>query len=252
MKKIAVWKVLVLSIVTAGIYTIIWLARRRNELVENYGQKVPHWLWILLPSLIALVLFFPLIIVLALLVKDPALLAASATWGSVALFVVPFIISIWWITKFSQAAARVVANRVPAGWAVFLYILCGFFTSGVQQFFFNRYAKKTLPKEQVGPSVRFVILSSIAITVSLIVNIWSFTTFPGDYEQLKVDLTHNAELLEKVNRLATEYDACIEKLERDHPGDLTAENEAAYNQAYDACEEIRIEQNKAADEYNRL
>lgn len=259
MKKISVRKVILLSIVTLGIYAIIWLACRRNELVQNYNQKLPHWLWLVIPGAAAIGLAVPLFL-LVLQIKDPAQAFLLIMTGTAVLSLVPFAISVWWVARYGAAVSKITAGRVPTVWTVLLYIFWGFVIAPVHQYYFNRFPTEKIPAKSdfVNPSRKFVTLSAIAITISFVLTIFSLASIPGDYQKIQQDIkqtqqdaTKNEDLLHRSEALLAEYQGCIDKLESDFPGDITVEEEAVYNEAYDECEAIRVEQTEAADAYNK-
>lgn len=261
MKKIPVWKVILLSIVTFGIYTLVWLALRRNELVKNYGQKLPHWLWLIIPIAVAIGLFLPLIVAAVWFIADPNQALLFLTVGSMLLFFVPFAISLWWISRFGIVMSKLTRERVPTLWTILLYFFCGPIIIAIYQYYFNRYPVEKMPAEKpVGPSKTFMAVSIVVIVLSLISGVLSLMSFPAEYTKAQEEMKRtsqeavpkNAELLQEAEKLLTDYQACTDKLESDYPGELYEEDEASYNAAYDKCEEIRIKQWEAADRYNKL
>jgi len=248
MKKIALWKVIVLSIVTLGIYSIIWLARRRNELVDNYQQKVPSWLWLVIPGAISIALIVPAVIFTFLLISNDQLIQALLLIGIVSLLLLASaIICLWWVWRFSSAMSRVIEGRVPTIWAFLIYLFLGVALIYVHQFYINRYATDKISTKNVGPSTKFIVLTVVAIVASVILSGASSASMPDDSFQ---KLQENSAVGEKANRLIVDYTTCTDTLQKDYP-EVTVENEAAYNKAYDVCNKIRIEQNAAANRYNK-
>lgn len=243
MKKIAVWKVIVLSIITLGIYTIVWFARRRDELVMHYDAKIPHWLWLVTPILLALTAFLPLLILagaLSFVINDPLLVMSL---GTSILVLVPLLISIWWISRFGAAVAQLTKGQVPTVWTVLLYIFWGFMIAAIHQHYFNRVTVKKMPSNtDTGPSQKFVTLSVIAIAISLLTSVSSFMSLPADYNKAQQQfqgMMSDSEATE-FKKLTEEYQTCVSALDADYPK-LTEENEKAYNTAYDQCDAIRVE-----------
>lgn len=179
MKNIPIWKIIVLSIVTFGVYDIVWYIRRQREMESTYNLKMPHWLWMLAPEIIVLILAIPVFILAAAIGFTPLtiglvifiLLLAFAAAG----------LNIWWLVGFSRAAAKVIANRVPTGWSVVLYMILGNFAQIVAlQYYINRYAGDTLPKKSVGPSKKFKNITILLIVVTIALNILSAIIPSGD------------------------------------------------------------------------
>jgi hypothetical protein len=258
MKKIPVWKVILLSIVTLGVYSFVWLALRRTEIEKTYGLKTPHWLWLALPYIITLATVIPLAIIGAILaIGNPQLFTAVILTGLV-IAVLPTFITVWWIARFGAAAAKVIGGRVPTAWAIVLYLICGFVTVPIYQFYFNRFATAKLPTKKVGPSVKFIALSVALIAVSIASNAFSTRDMLNDLQQMQQDMTTQQQNTQKANdlqhqaaQLDQQYQACLHNLENDFYMSEPAD-EARYNQAYDECEAIRIDQNRAVDAFEQL
>ena len=253
MKKIRVWKVVLLTIVTFGIYTLFWFINRRSEMIKQYKQQVPHWLWLVLPSVAMMLALLPIVLI-------AVGLSASAVGGFMALLGFYFLgtlvalgISIWWMLKFGQGAAVVTNGKMPAGWTVAYWIFTGPFLASVLQYRFNRSAEPALLSKEAPqkPSRKFVVLSLVIFALVLVGSAVTSAASPKDFSGSVKELEQMDQQYQQAESLRAEYEACIDKLEADYPGELTTGNEAAYNQAYAGCEEIRVRQHKAADAYNQ-
>jgi len=75
---------------------------------------------------------------------------------------------------------------------------------------------------------------------------WIFIALPHSEKE-----QHMRNQRATANQLYSQHQACIKKLDQDFKA-LDDTNQEAYQKAYDACEKIREEQNKAVDEYNKL
>lgn len=175
-KHIKVWKMVVLSLVTFGIYNTVWLARRRNEMVENYNVAIPRWEWLVAPSLLSLAIFFILTfiqdmgpsLVGAIIVLIPMIVSPFVIWG----------ISIWWMWHFGKAAEKVTRGRVTLVWVMIYAFLLNGYLSYVLQYYFNRLPKSDAASaKQHQPSKRFVKYSIIAIVVVQVLNIGAGIAF---------------------------------------------------------------------------
>jgi hypothetical protein len=188
-KKIPLWKVIALSIITLGVYTIVWFALRRNELMNVSGQKLPHWLWLILPTFIGIVLWFlSLVIIYSALPDDPGRqydLMVLSTFGF--LILIPFSISLWWVDRFGQEVQHVTGNRVPVLWTLLTYFFLGPVVILVHQYYFNRTADAKKIQIASGPSQRFIIIMSLVIGIGIIMSINSWVSFPEEYRQSRDD-----------------------------------------------------------------
>lgn len=120
--KIRLWKVIALSIITLGIYQIVWFARRRNEIVKQYKVSIPHWLWLVAPSIIMCLLAIPLVFIFAdtnlnqallLLIFSALVIIAIAAYG----------ISIWWMCVFGQITEKLTQGKVTFIWTILYWLL---------------------------------------------------------------------------------------------------------------------------------
>lgn len=166
MKKIRIWKIIVLSIITLGIYDIVWYIKRQEEMQNTYGLTMPHWLWMLLPSLVLGPVIVPIVFLVLFSGFTPLVLALVIF--AVLLVIAVIAITIWWFLGFSRAAAKVTAERVPVGWAFALTILASPAEIIAYQYYINRYAGDTLPVKAVGPSKKFIRVAIIVIVVSVV------------------------------------------------------------------------------------
>lgn len=192
-KKIAIWKLILLSIVTLGIYAIVWFALRRGELLKEYGLRTPHWVWLVLPALVGFILWFlSLILIYTSFTNDPG---RQYDWmmlsSYIFLLLIPFGISLWWVDRFGQAVQTITANRVPVLWTMLLYFFLGPTVILVHQFYFNRIKGESIPTSNVGPSQRFIIIASLAVAIMAIMSLNSWLTFPETYRQGREDFLNS-------------------------------------------------------------
>lgn len=254
-KNIAVWKVIGLYIITLGIYGFVWLARRRSEMIEHYKLSVPHWLWLVAPAAIAFALLLPAAFIIYGVTSQTAS-TASIIYGFLLLALFgAYGISLWWMYRFGRAAQIITEGKVPVVWTMLNTIFLGPVMLFMFQYYFNRAPKsvdsKSKPKYQ--PSKNFVILSTVLIVASLPMAVTGLMQFPELAKEGSILQSQSRKidaLYQETEQLAKEHKACVDKLEADFPGKLSAEDEPAYTKAYDACEEIRIKQHAKVDEYN--
>lgn len=249
-KHIKIWKMILLTFVTFGIYNTVWFARRRNEMVKHYDVSIPHWWWLVAPPLLSLAVISIFGFIYAM---DPSPTALVITL--IPVVIAPFVIwgfCLWWLWHFGKAAEKVTQGRVTLVWMViYVFLLGSGFMQYVLQYYFNRLPKAPTDKHYQ-PSKHFVKYSVIAIIVfqvivggaSIAVNLLSLRS------QATLPEQQDPKYLESV-KLMHDYDACIDKLNADFPGEITeGAEEKAYNKGYAKCDEIRVRQNAAADEYN--
>lgn len=172
MKKIRIWKVIVFSIITLGIYNIVWYILRQREIESTYGLKIPHWLWMLLPQVLTVIAAIPTFLFIATTGFTP--LSITLVIATMLIAFATFGLFIWWFLGFSRAAAKAIANRIPVGWAFALTILASPAEVIAYQYYFNRYAGDKLPTKQLGPSQKFKNIAILVMVVCVALNILSY------------------------------------------------------------------------------
>jgi hypothetical protein len=231
-------------VVTFGLYQIVWLIRRRNEIVRVYKLPLPQWWWLFAPSFAALACF-GLFIVLALTEQSALaiaiglIIALPTVFASIAL-------TIWWVWRFGKAAAYVTNGKVTATWTMLFYLFAGLAMVFFLQYYFNgaQSAKELNGAPMSKPSKKFVVWATITIVANI--SLYAGMNLVSAFYLEDTELTR---LGERVDKLTSQYDSCIDRLDRKYV-EVTAANEADYNAAHDHCEDIRIRQNNAVDEYN--
>lgn len=169
MKKIRVWKVALLNVVTLGIYSLFWLANRRAEMVKDHGQKVPHWAWFIVPWLVVFGSLVPVIVLLAMVNVSQEQMALIAPWYLLVSLLVAYGFSIWWMWKFSRSAEHVTNGRITYGWIIALYLVAGSTVTLFLQYYFNRASLPKARKTEVSyePTSKFVAVALATIIVSV-------------------------------------------------------------------------------------
>jgi hypothetical protein len=171
MKKIRVWKVLLLSVVTFGIYCTVWLAKRRNEMVKTYDQKIPHWGWFVLPWFAASALLVPAAVAGAVLGLNEEQTVIITLGYVLVAFTIACGVSLWWLWKFARSAQYITNGRITRIWILALWIMVGGVVLLFLQYYFNRAATPSDLKHEkpLRPSKKFVAAawgSIILVTVA--------------------------------------------------------------------------------------
>jgi len=254
MKKIRLWKLTLLYIVSLGFYEFIWLARRRDELTKKTKIKLPSKRW-MIGIFIAWIANVAITFALPFFNSDTgsAIFLAYVILFTL-IYVATLVIKLWWLWSFFKAASSAINNKVTFGWLIAYILLLGPAYIFVLQFYFNR--KNT---SQDKPTKKFVTLSIIGFVLlqvaMFIIALTSMLSMMKDAGLIQPRVSHDTpemvNALKKSSTLDKKYTACINKLNIDFV-EVTNETEAAYSTAYDNCETIRLEQNQAADLYNKL
>lgn len=260
MKKIRTFHVITLSIITLGIYSYIWLIGRRNELAEQYKITLPRSGWIIASALAVYLGSFVAMAAILLFVLG----VLSSVWVATALAIAPFalayLLGLRFIIPFGAAIAKITGERIPLWWTILLFIPLYTFVIFVYQYFINRLPVDPPKAAKItGPTPRFIMSWSAVAILMYAMLVFNYKDLPRDLEiaksqtpQLSQIIKDASALSQKAERLQKEYDSCIVNLEKKYPGELTKENEAAYQAGYDTCEEIRIEQNNTVEQYQNI
>jgi hypothetical protein len=217
-------------------------------MVKNYNVSIPHWWWLVAPSLMSLAI---VTILLFIQVTNPS--PAGAIIALMPMMIFPFVVSgifLWWLWQFGKAAEKITQGKITLGWVMIYALLLGGCIQFVLQYYFNRLPKAPTTK-QYQPSKRFVKYSIITIVVVYILSFGAGIAMGAlSVRPPYFKANDDTKYLES-DRLLQEYNGCIDKLSSDFPGEITkGAQEETYNRAYSDCEAIRVRQNAAADEYN--
>lgn len=249
MKQIRIWKMTVLYVLTLGIYGIVWLARRRNELAQVIKQK-------LLPNSMIYGAIVGMTAIIAGLTVATINVESLGFSGLIAIYSVAAVLALcvsflflWWLWFFLIASIKVVGPRLNLGWLLAHAVITGFSYMFVLQYYFNR--KSTAG--QKSPSKKFVNWS-IALFVVYLAGSGVYGAVLGFTSAPLIEVKETPimqELSKKSQLLYKKYEACAQEINKVYEI-VTDETEAAYLKAYDDCEAVRVEQNKAAEEYTEL
>lgn len=252
MKQIATWKVVLLTIVTFGIYAIFWAARNRDYLAKHDKKaKLPRWLW-LVAFPIAYGLFYTACIAAGILAglmvisADAAIMTMRVSGATVLILTV--LLGSWWVWHFGTAMQKYLKSPVTRGWAVVLFIFIGPFVASFYQYFINK--KSEVEGEGASrPSVGFVLLAVSLILLSLVSAFSTILTYKETEDSLRVEITTIQNNTKAANAVYENYLRCAAQLEVDYPGALTTDNEAAYNADLQKCNELYDKYIETLDAY---
>lgn len=250
MKKIALWKMILLSIVTLGFYELYWVITQRQPLMKKTKIPIHSIKW---PIAYFATVFVVTVVstVISILVSDITTL--FITLGiAMLLLILSTIARIWWMWSFLKAAERIVQPRVTFGWLIVHLILVSVSVIFIVQYYAN---KKKTPK-QTRPTRRFVVLSIVSIVViqviiPIVIVVLSLVPVLSEIVPPVIDSPELQSLNKATYVLDKEYKGCVHQLDIDYPY-VTADNQEKYLVAYDDCEAARIKQNKAVEDYNAL
>lgn len=169
MKKIPLWQVIVLSIITLGIYQLYWLAVQKKYVEKSTSTKLPSTGWLVSVGIGYIPLFIAAV-VLGLLPtsNDLSTLLAILLLACFVMAVSSYttVVYIWWSIMFMRGAEKVLAPRFTLVW-----MIIHLFTTGLGVIIMQYYANRKPRKSQTQPSKRFVTLSIIAIVLPYVIGL---------------------------------------------------------------------------------
>lgn len=260
MKRINSASVAALSLITIGIYSFVWLVKRRNEIVAEYKISLPSNGWVIGSAIASYAGTFIASTAIFLYVLNVVPSMQTTLAIVLAPFVVAYALGLWFMVPFSAAVANITGGRVPQWWTFLFYIPLYTLVAVVYQFFFNRITTKPPKTEKpVGPTPRFIALSFVGAVLAYSLFVVSYKDFPQDLDTVKSQtpalsqlVSEATELTKKADQLQQKHTACVTDLDKKYPGKLTSENEAAYQAGRDQCEQIRIEKDNTLEKINNL
>lgn len=254
MKKIAVWKVIVLSLITCWIYAIFWTARNRDYL-EKYEKsvgKIPRWLWLVSIVAFSGIAFGVAVVVLMLgysgvMTAETTLLVFGLACVSVGVYALG--VGLWWLWYFAKAMEIVTQGRIRRPASLVLYIFVGPFVIAFYQYYINRLAdnkKGATYKESGG----LWTLIAVCICLSIGSLALSVVDTTNTLQEMRTSIERGQVNYREMTRLNAEYNTCIDALNEKYPNEqIEPADEEVYNAAYDRCEEKYAQYEAAYDRY---
>jgi hypothetical protein len=249
MKKVPLWRMILLQIVTLGFYEFYWLSFQKKYLEKKTKKKLPSNKW-LLAICILVGVAYAMDVVIYFVPDESWVLILTLFIAVLVLIFAAAIIRFVWVILFLRAASKVLEPRMTFVWLLILHI-----TLGVGHFVAQHYANKKADPKQKAPTRRFIVLSIVSIvlfyfaipTTAFIIGAVYIGHIVANSQTMLDNDPRYSEFEKKADLLSKQYDGCVEELDATYRV-VTDENVDAYSSAYDACEAIRIEQNKAVDD----
>lgn len=254
MKQVAVWKTVLFTVLSLGIYSIYWVASRRKMMREKYKNvgPIPHWFWLLfIPILCGMLLVSWLVIcVLIILNASPISTYDSTAYTLGALlYAIPLVIGLWWLWYFGKAIEVVTQGRMPRIWTLFLYLFVGPFVIAFHQYYINRL-KENKKGETYDVGSGFLVVAAAFGILSIAGLISSVATYPQQIQEGRAELLSLREKAKASGDLLNEYTSCVDALNKQFPaGSVTSENQAAYDAEAAKCSEKYEAYKKSIDAF---
>ena len=143
--------VILLSLITFGIYQLYWFVVTRREMVKK-GYKIPSIWWVLAPLLgffgVALLQFLGRFVISSADVDTGSTvinLISSLVGLAAILAIIP--VAIYWMWQYCKAVEGVTKRNFEASLAFFVWLLLAFFGvafiwSGIAQDYFNKIGSR--------------------------------------------------------------------------------------------------------------
>lgn len=188
-----------MMLVTLGLYSIVWLAKRRDELMRHHHAKIPHWMWLVAPWIIVVYILIPLMVVEVMFFYSSSSTSSPALWVGLALATIAYAIGIWWARQFSAAMEKVISKRVTVMWSILYWLFWGPVIVFIWQFYINRIDTRLSPQKKPGPTKRFVVIGIIASLVGVVSTVMSFYSTFQDISSADTYLNETQQTSESFN-----------------------------------------------------
>lgn len=240
-KHVAVWKVILFTILSLGIYVPVWAARQRASLQEanvDGADKIPAaWSVLLVPYILAtagsLIVSF-ILFLLAIFRRIPADLSYDMSIAAMVLAILAHIgLGIWWFVVYGKAVRQLTHGRIPTAWTVVLFLASGGFIIAFYQFYINKSLNKKL--HDSGVTIGFIAVAVAVIVVSLLLNVY----FSLDTASTRDETIRGIEDTARSIQVTEQYTSCVEEAASRYPNLYTDQAESdAYNNSLAQCDEI--------------
>lgn len=253
MKKISVWKVVLLVVVTLGLYAIYWAARNRDYIKkhEKKAGYLPAWGWLVfIPAagflLIGSVIVLMFVSMFGGIDADTTLVAVNALL--IGYVVAVMAVGVWWVWFFGQAMEKVIHGGISRNWAVALFIFTGPLLAAFYQFYINVGADKRAAKQSEPGSV-FMFLAIGAMAISLISSVINTADYVRSLPQLKTEIQQAQEQTKGLVDAYSAYAKCDAELFAKYPNGKPEEvdQQAAYASHLERCEDLNREYQRQFD-----
>lgn len=253
MKKIAVWKVVLLILVTLGIYFIYWAARNRDYIKKSDKKSsyIPAWGWLVTIPAAAFLLVGSILVLMIVaafngISVDSALIAMNSAF--IAYTVLVMGVGIWWVSFFAKSMEKETYGGITRGLAVALFVFIGPMLAAFYQFYINRGApEKGLAKYEQSSVFMFFAIGAMAISlIGAAINtadyVRSQPAFRAELEKTQVETR-------KLTDAFRAYAQCDAHLMKAYPDGEPAgsEQKAAYRAQAERCEVLNKEYLRIVD-----
>ncbi len=251
MKKTAIWKVIVLTIITGGLYSIFWFARNRKYLVTKKGEKIPTWPWLLaIPVVygVGCIAGFVHIInaVLSTVDVDTAIHSYMMSIFIGCLFGAGIYLT--WLWTFSEAMEKVTQGRLSRPVALVLGLFTGPFLIVFYQYYINRLSDNK-KDQQYTVSTKLMVITGIIMALGILSIVSTVANLNETNAVIKNEIVKTREGFSTVQKLNADYLKCDAKLKADYPNGATDDNREAYASARDECMKIYDEYQDTLNKY---
>lgn len=245
-KQIRVWKVVLLTVVTLGVYSLVWLLKRRSELPQELKNKAPHWGW-LIGIVGCMVIGTALFNFGTIAIADSQVAAEISTYGSYVVMVLVVVALTWWTVGIARAINAAIKLSLPTPLLIAVCLLFAEAMVVYQQYAINGSKSTAALKKLFRP---FAVMS---IVIGMIILVATYAMYPIDaqiknaktehekaqqeLDSLDTTINEASKEVNEVKKLAADYKACTDKLDTDYPEpEVSQEAYAAYKVAYDKCD----------------
>lgn len=239
-KEIRAWKVLLLGVITLGLYFVIWLMLRQREL-PNPKPRFSHWGIVVGLSAAFVVLVMTIYIYALVAITDSTMAANFIVWSLYGLGFSYGIAVALWVMQIAKAIHR----QLDISMHPFLLFLLAYFLTPVlvvsHQWAINRLGTSQPVALKASTSTWLYRVAVVGVTLGLIANTIYILQHPIS-ETISVVQADHAKIrkeLERMYQLTNEYRSCVQDFQAKYPEDkITSENYDESRAAQKKCDDI--------------
>lgn len=238
LKQIRVWKVFVLSIITLGVYAIIWLVKRNNELPGD-RPKFLHWGWLVGALLVMSMAIIALYIYCMAAISDASVAALTYVIVSNVLTLAGIVVVAVWVLRAALRLNGVLKLPLSNRTIILLGIFFAPTLIAIEQNVINMGA--VAKKRQGELASKYHTAAWISITLGVLFFVAPLFVQPidRDLENFERDHTEIRRIVGETVELSQQYIACEADLKEKYPDDQVIDDNAdAYEAASGKCDEI--------------
>lgn len=194
--QIRAWKVFLFTVITAGIYALVWMVRRYRELDEETREPVPHWVWLI--SMVTSAFLAAIFLSISTIsVENTRHAAEISVYGSMIISLLLTLGVVWWSVRYLRALHRALNTPTSTLSLAVMALFCVPLAVTIMQYAINRPA---VTRSQLGPIFKRVMYVSLFIGIVGLLFSFSFNAIEADIRETEKSIINIQDDLKKLNQ----------------------------------------------------